>query len=378
MTFVVIIVGCIASYIVARSISKTITDLSSIINVISKGDFTVKIPEHLLKIKNEIGSMAEDIGKLAHSLGEMLKNVSGKSTQLDDLAHVVRNSSEQSNYSMDQIELAINEIAKGSQTQAQETQEVTQHVVHIGEMIENMSTQTFALKESANHMEKANEEQDEMMNELGKINKQVQEAITVISEQTQQTNQSVDQIQSAIDMITAITEQTNLLSLNASIEAARAGEQGKGFAVVADEIRKLAEQSGQSAKQIEQIIAELHHVSNTAVASMEETKEIIESQNQKIEQTQKIFITVKSEIQNVILNIEMLLQNIADISQSKLGVVEGIEGLLALSEEYASSTQETSATTQDVASSIQVIVASANELQEMSMQLTEIMNVFKI
>lgn len=377
-TILVIILGCIASFIIARGISNTIIELSGVIKKISTGDFTVTVSEKLLAIKNEVGQMAHDVVSLASKLGDMIYDVTNKAGHVHELAQSVDNNTESSALSMQQIQIAMNEIATGSQTQTEETQKTTQYVANIDHMIEEISVQTTALKDSTTHMNAANLEQGEIMSDLVQINQNVKDSISIISNQTQQTNASVAAIQSAIDMITAITAQTNLLSLNASIEAARAGEQGKGFAVVADEIRKLAEQSGDSAAEIANIIEQLQTASNTAVASMVETEKIVNLQNDKIEHTQKIFNTVNEEIKNVVLNIEKIIANITQLSNAKAGVVECVENLLALSEEYASSTEETSATTIEVADAMTAIASSATELQSMADHLMDTMKRFKI
>ena len=106
-------------------------------------------------------------------------------------------------------------------------------------MIEETSKEVSMLGENASGMRKAGENAMSILAELEEINIKTMDAIQIIGEQTQKTNESAVKIKVATDMISEIAEETTLLSLNASIEAARAGEQGRGFAVLQTRYRNL-------------------------------------------------------------------------------------------------------------------------------------------
>lgn len=374
----ILLLSAVVTYFVSKSISKPIEQLSSIIHTLATGDFTLTIPNSLLKLKDETGLIAQNVSKLKNELGETLQNVSLKAQNLYQLSNNVDKNTSETQHSIEQIESAVQDIAAGSTSQAQETQEATQYVIKIGDMVEKARLQATALKDSTIHMQQATHEEDEIIQALDHITNQVQQSIDVIYDQTHITNQSVGDIHEAVNIITSIAEQTNLLSLNASIEAARAGEQGKGFAVVADEIRKLAEESDASAKKIQSTIEYLSNASEKAVQSMQDTKQIIQEQNEKIHRSDEIFTDVKKGIQNVVTNVDQILDHITALAEAKGGVIVCVENLLSLSEEYASSTEETSATTTEVNHIMNGIAASATDLQNMATELTSAMKFFKL
>lgn len=245
-------------------------------------------------------------------------------------------------------------------------------------MIEETSKEVSMLGENAAGMRKAGENAMSILAELEEINIKTMDAIQIIGEQTQKTNESAVKIKVATDMISEIAEETTLLSLNASIEAARAGEQGRGFAVVANQIQKLAEQSGDATMQITEVINELVNDAQESVQTMEEVKEVMNRQSENVSQTEKAFKSVEKGIAESIESVESIIDKTTKLDDARSNVVDVVQSLSAIAEENAASAEETSASASEVGSIMDDVSQNANMLDEIAVQLNENVKKFKV
>ena len=213
---------------------------------------------------------------------------------------------------------------------------------------------------------------------LDESNNKTVEAIEIVAQNVEATDKSVEEITTAVNFITAIAQQTNLLSLNASIEAARAGEAGRGFAVVANEISSLADQSSESAKQIESILAVLVADSKRSIEKMEEVKTHLQEQQDNLRSTQKEFANVSVGIQDTRSQSGMVDIQAKDCDASRTGVIDIISNLSAISEQNAASTQETTASIEELTATINLVAEQATEVKGQAQILEEAINFFKI
>ena len=166
--------------------------------------------------------------------------------------------------------------------------------------------------------------------------------------------------------------------MNASIEAARAGEAGRGFAVVASEISKLADQSNNSATEIEKIINELLIESNKTVDIMEEVKGIVSEQEEKLNMTKAEFENVSRGIESSVGSVENISGRMVELDIAKNGIIDVIQSLSAISEENAAATEETSASVQELDSTVGSLSEAAKDLKVIAEQLDQQIGVFKV
>lgn len=186
-----------------------------------------------------------------------------------------------------------------------------------------------------------------LINELKKQSEIVSKASTVTVESTGELTKKIAEVEGITGAILSISSQTNLLALNASIEAARAGEAGKGFAVVADEIRQLSEQTKESVNQITAIIKVLNDYSLAANRSVDDTIRSVETQNEMIDNSQKKFNLISTEVTSLSEIVKKIDGVMKEIFTNTGVISDNIAQLSATSEEVAASSTEGLRTAQD-------------------------------
>ena len=376
---VLVVAFSVFAYLFVNSTITPIKRVTEIVGRLAHMDFTeIEGQDKLVKRTDETGMMSRAVAELRAQLAEIVSSLRQQSTQLFSASESLHTNASETASTVEQVEKAVSEISEGASSQADETQKATENVILMGNMVEETSQEVANLISNADHMKKASDEATATLAALEKINQHAKEAIDVIYEQTNTTNESALKIREATSLITSIAEETNLLSLNATIEAARAGEQGRGFAVVASQIQKLAEQSNESARQIENIIDSLISDSQKAVETMGEVKTIMENQSENVEKTDAIFTEVKSGITSSIEGVNKIADKTKRLDEARVNVVDVVQNLTAIAEENAASTEETSASVTEVSNIVYNISENASQLKNVADGLEQNMNIFKM
>lgn len=294
-------------------------------------------------------------------------------------AQILSNSVQSSNLELNQIRessghitTAIGEIAKGVEEEANGVTSIVDSVNQAGESMNKLHIISKDIKgisdEVSDIVNNSSNSMSTMTGQIDTIKGAVKGALETVSE----LEASMETINSFLSAITQIAEQTNLLALNAAIEAARAGEAGKGFAVVADEVRKLAEQSGNTAKEIYNIIHVAREKSKVALAKAQEGNRAVELGSGIVYEVNEGFQAIKTSFNNLDNSIEKEYELIERINIVYSSIQNQLENIAAISQEHAATTEEVLAATEnqnsniiEITSTSQKIINASNELMEL-------------
>lgn len=340
-----------------------------------KIDFTKKIN---IKTNDEMNLIINNFNDLVEKVQGILLSVNQSSLEVSESSDVLSQNAKDTTEGAAQISETIIQISDGTSEQsnsvaaiavkAQNNQQLTKEGMdHLNETVNLSAVTTDAAK-------KANDAINKSIIQLTTFSETVNFATDAVQKLAKRSNE----IGGIIEIISQISEQTNLLALNAAIEAARAGEHGKGFAVVAGEIRKLAEQSSNSAKKIANLIEDIQDETRITVSSMESNMDTVNNQVTVIQKGSKEIKNIEEKVVNMEGFIKEVHATFNRVSNNSNDISKSIEEISAVIEESAASSEEISATIQQQTASIEEVSSYSDQLKELSHKLKQEIDNFKL
>jgi methyl-accepting chemotaxis protein len=321
--------------------------------------------------------IAKSLNEMTETWETIIKKVNGTALQVAYLSEELSAKADQTTQSTKQVTRTIQEVAIATERQVQSVEESSEIVAKMssgaGQIASNAQSVSTSVMKTLDVATKGNEKIQNAVAQMSSIHQTVNGSADVIKELGERSKE-IGQI---VKVITGIANQTNLLALNAAIEAARAGEHGKGFAVVADEVRKLAEQSALSSKQIAELIQTIQIETSKAVQAMgQATKEVSEGIN-VVHYAGEAFQMIQESVYAVTKQIQEVSTASEQLSAGVTHVVTSIKEITDVSENNAAGTQTVSAEAEQQLASMEEITASTSSLAKMAEELQQLTLRFK-
>lgn len=368
-----LIVVSVIQYFITNRAFRPIQDMMMGIEKVSYGNYSVKLKE----TKGEFGQLAVKFNAMVETVGKLLNSVKSASNETTAHANTLYSSVEESGKTMEQITNEITDMSSRLKTQTEATNEVLLSLQELAVGVDSVARNSTDVSE----LSVKTEGQAKMGNES--VNK-VKEQMTYISSSTKHSEESIfalklrsDEISKIVQLITDVADQTNLLALNAAIEAARAGEQGKGFAVVADEVRKLAEQSRGSAKQIEELISGIQIETEKAVESIQNEAKFVDEGVKLVEETGKVFSEILNSAGKVAVRVQEVSAATQQIAAGNQEITATFEQLSAISNRNNETVGVISENIQEQEGTIKAIIQSAKDMNQVVESLDSIVSTLK-
>ena len=353
-----LILSALATFLIGTSIARPLVRISDLADRIADLDIRENVDPKLLGIQDETGKMARSLQSITEGLRRAIGEVGKASEQVAASSEELTATSEQSSSSAQEVSRTVEEIARGASDQARNTETGSARAMLLGELMEKNQTSLEKMNDATDEVIVVVNEGLEVIGELARVSEESGGQTRNVQEGINSTNESAKRIGEASSVIASIADQTNLLALNAAIEAARAGEAGRGFAVVADEIRKLAEQSTESTKKIDDIVRELQNNSERSVEIMGQVSGVLNVQLQKVTDSREKYLQISEAIRKSEEAVRELNSSAGEMNQMKGEILDTLQNLAAIAEENSASTQEVSAAMEEqTAQNLQGIVA---------------------
>jgi len=375
---VIFVIAFLLFFVATHALIKRIQTSSKIVQAVAGGDLTVGVKQETVKSKDETGTLLESVYKMTRDLRGMVGQVKETSSLIAASSVQLSASTEQMNQAVQHINHAIQEVASGTDEQMNNVTESTEAVHGISRGMDQVAE---AIQHMAEYSSKVNEDAHlgtEVVARSIEYMDQVKRSFENVSSMILSLETRSKEIEAIADMITEIADQTHLLALNASIEAARAGEHGEGFAVVAAEVRKLADQSADSAEKVSRLIRQIRSEADKAVSAVSEGSKVMEQGLVEVRQSGNAFRNIANaigEISSQSQEASVIAEQVHLHSHETAAKMNRMAEILSVS---AKNIQNIAAALEEQHASIEEIASAFGHLRKMADGLQLLTNQFKL
>ncbi|MDF2925024.1 MAG: chemotaxis protein [Paenibacillaceae bacterium] len=370
------VIGALIAILFARHLSKPIRQITYQVEQMAAGH--LHLPDLKVRNRDEIGALARHFTNMKEQLKQLIGGVSDSAQQVASTGEELLASSEETSKITDQIAHSVQEVAGGTQIQADIIGEVHSLVAVATEaarqIVQGSELATASSTEAAGSADNGRKAMNESVSHM----KIIEEKVRGIERAVSSLEQKSAAIGEIITTISHIAVQTNILALNAGIEASRAGEAGKGFSVVAVEVKKLAHQTRLASDEVSGLIYEVQREVAEAASATREEAEAVTAGLSLVTVTEAAFSEVFQAISLSAEHCKEVNSASHDITVRMDGLVSAVEQIAAISEETAGQSENVAGATEEQSASMKEVALAANELSRMADQMQRMISVFRV
>ncbi len=318
-----------------------------------------QVSETAATLQSEASELSDASGEVARNMS----NVAGGAAEQARQASVVREATVE-------LQQAIGQIASGAEQSAREAQVTGRLLSEMIAQIEAVAAEAVQIAESARLAHTTARSGGVVVERANEGMTRIAGSVSESAERVARLEQISAQIGEITAAISAIAEQTNLLALNAAIEAARAGEHGRGFAVVAEEVRRLADRSAQSAREIGDLVHRIQEGTASVSATMTATTQQVEQGSTLSREAGVALRQIEQVVSTAVDGVQRIAEAAGHVKESAGQVASTFESVASVTEENTAATEEMSAGAQTTLSGVQrvneISTSNAGAVQETS------------
>ncbi|MEY6549209.1 methyl-accepting chemotaxis protein [Bacillus cereus] len=375
ISILAILIIILIGYVIKLTIRKPLALLQNDMEKVAAGDLTTRTP---YKANNELGHIVQSFNSMLDNLQQLIANVKMTTQEVIFTTEGVLQDTNRASSISNEVVQTVLEVKTKIEGQVTSIQESSSSMEEITTGVQTVAESSAVVAEVAVTTTERINIGSEVINhsilQMNSVHDVVEETSKVINKLVTRTQQ----IDTALAAITNIAEQTNLLALNAAIEAARAGENGKGFAVVAAEVRDLAEQSKESAKEVNHLIKSIQKDTHDTVNVMQKGQQKAVEGKEAAYKANQTFLSIMRDIDKITGQI----QEVSAATEEMSAGTEEVNASLSLVSETATDvkkeTLQTVNSIQSQAVSIEQISIQSNKMKEKVEELTELVSKFNI